>query len=145
MTSAVTQLSRAEVEVEAKTLRELLDRLAEAYPGIRPQIDRGISVVIDGLVYNDSWFTPVRPDSEVVLLPRIVGPRRALGMLLGGEPVSAEEARQIGLVNEVFPEEGFTDHASSWINRLLSLSGEALRQAKRAFRAAGPLPRVGGT
>ena len=64
---------RGEVEVEAANLRELLDRLAEAYPGIRPQIDRGVSVVIDGLVYNDSWFTPVRPDSEVVLLPRIVG------------------------------------------------------------------------
>ncbi|MEE8453608.1 MAG: MoaD/ThiS family protein [Limibaculum sp.] len=64
---------RAEVEVEANNLRELLDRLAEAYPGIRPQIDRGISVSIDGLVYNDSWFTPIRPDSEVVLLPRIVG------------------------------------------------------------------------
>ena len=64
---------RAEVEVEAGNLRELLDRLAEAYPGIQPQIDRGVSVVIDGLVYNDSWFTPVRPDSEVVLLPRIVG------------------------------------------------------------------------
>ncbi len=64
---------RAEVEVEAGNLRELLDQLAEAYPGIQPQIDRGVSVVIDGLVYNDSWFTPVRPNSEVVLLPRIVG------------------------------------------------------------------------
>ncbi len=64
---------RAEVEVEAGNLGELLDRLAQAYPEIQPQIDRGVSVVIDGLVYNDSWFTPVRPDSEVVLLPRIVG------------------------------------------------------------------------
>jgi molybdopterin converting factor small subunit len=64
---------QAEVEVEATTLRELLDRLAERYPGIRPQIGRGVSVSIDGLVYNDSWFTPVKPESEVVLLPRIVG------------------------------------------------------------------------
>ena len=64
---------RAEVDVEAKNLRELLDRLAQAYPGIKPQIDRGVSVSIDGLIYNDSWFTPVDPDSEVVLLPRIVG------------------------------------------------------------------------
>jgi molybdopterin converting factor small subunit len=64
---------RAEVEVAAGTLRELLDRLAEAYPGLRPQIERGVSISIDGLVYNDSWFTPVKPDSEVVLLPRIVG------------------------------------------------------------------------
>lgn len=64
---------KGEVEVEAKTLRELLDRLAEEYPGVRPQLARGVSVSIDGLVYNDSWFTPIRPDSEVVLLPRIVG------------------------------------------------------------------------
>jgi molybdopterin synthase sulfur carrier subunit len=63
----------AEVEVEAKNLRELLDRLAQAYPGIKPQIERGVSVSIDGLIYNDSWFTPVDPDSEVVLLPRIIG------------------------------------------------------------------------
>jgi len=64
---------RAEVEVDAKNLRELLDRLAEQYPGIKPQIDRGVSVSIDGLIYNDSWFTPIGRGSEVVLLPRIVG------------------------------------------------------------------------
>jgi molybdopterin synthase sulfur carrier subunit len=64
---------RAEVEVEASNLGELLDRLVEAYPGIQPQIDRGVSVSIDGLIYNDSWFTPVNPASEVVLLPRIIG------------------------------------------------------------------------
>jgi len=62
-----------EVEIEAKNLRELLTRLADDYPGLQPQIDRGVSIAIDGLVYNDSWFTPIRPDSEVVLLPRIVG------------------------------------------------------------------------
>ena len=62
-----------EVEVEARNLRQLLDRLAEEYPGLKPQIERGVSVSIDGYVYNDSWFTPIEPDSEVVLLPRIVG------------------------------------------------------------------------
>ena len=64
---------QGEVEVEARNLRQLLDRLAEDYPGLKPQIERGVSISIDGLVYNDSWFTPVAPDSEVVLLPRIVG------------------------------------------------------------------------
>lgn len=63
----------AEVEVEAASLRELIDRLVEQYPGLQPQVDRGVSISIDGLIYNDSWFTPVRPESEVVLLPRIVG------------------------------------------------------------------------
>ena len=64
---------QAEVEVAAGTLRELLDGLAAKYPALRPQLDRGVSVAIDGKVYNDSWFTPVAPDSEVVLLARLRG------------------------------------------------------------------------
>ena len=62
-----------EVEIEAATLRELLDGLGKDFPGLRPELERGISVSIDGRVYNDSWFTPIAPDSEVVLLKRIRG------------------------------------------------------------------------
>lgn len=36
-------------------------------------------------------------------LPRLVGAGRALEMLLSGDPVGAEEAARIGLVNKVFP------------------------------------------
>ena len=64
---------QTEVEIEAATLRELLDGLGEKYPGLRPQLKRGVSVAIDGRVYNDSWFTPIEPDSEVVLLARLKG------------------------------------------------------------------------
>lgn len=64
---------QSEVEIEASTLRELLDGLSATYPAIRPQLDRGVSVAIDGKIYNDSWFTPIRPDSEVVLLARLRG------------------------------------------------------------------------
>ncbi|QFT99052.1 hypothetical protein FIU85_17190 [Roseovarius sp. THAF8] len=62
-----------EVEVEAENLRQLLDGLAQKYPGLKPQLDRGVSVSIDGRVYNDNWFQPIRPDSEVVLLARLKG------------------------------------------------------------------------
>lgn len=64
---------RATVEVEAATFKELMDRLIETYPGMKPQIDRGISVAVDGLVYKQAWFTPIRADSEVVLLPYMQG------------------------------------------------------------------------
>ena len=64
---------RREVEIEASNLRELLHGLAEAYPGLKPQLDRGVSVSIDGRIYNDSWFQPIKPDSEVVLLARLKG------------------------------------------------------------------------
>ena len=63
----------SEVEVKASTMRELLDGLAEQYPAIKPQLERGISVAIDGKIYNDSWFTPIHEDSEVVLLARLKG------------------------------------------------------------------------
>jgi len=64
---------QTEVEIKAGTLRELLDGLAEKYPGLRPQLKRGVSVAIDGRIYNDSWFQPIQPDSEVVLLARLKG------------------------------------------------------------------------
>ena len=64
---------QTEVEIDASNLRELLDGLAGKYPGLKPQLDRGVSVAIDGRVYNDSWFTPIKPDSEVVLLARLKG------------------------------------------------------------------------
>ncbi len=63
----------SEVEVDATNLRELLAQLEEKYPALRPQLARGVSVSIDGKIYNDTWATPIHPDSEVVLLNRLVG------------------------------------------------------------------------
>jgi molybdopterin synthase sulfur carrier subunit len=65
--------NRAEVEIEASDIRELLARLAEQYPGLKPQIDRGVSVSIDGLIYSTTRVAKIQPDSEVVLLPRLTG------------------------------------------------------------------------
>jgi molybdopterin converting factor small subunit len=62
-----------EVEIAATNLRELLVGLEEKYPALKPQLERGVSVSIDGKIYNDNWATPIRPDSEVVLLNRLVG------------------------------------------------------------------------
>ena len=64
---------QAEVEVEASTFKELLDRLKETYPGLTPQIERGVSLALDGKIYREAWFTPIRPDSEVVLMPYMTG------------------------------------------------------------------------
>lgn len=64
---------KTEVEVEAKTFKELLDRLAAAYPGLEPQIRRGVSLSLDGVIYREAWFTEIRPDAEVVLMPYMTG------------------------------------------------------------------------
>ncbi|MFX0547365.1 MoaD/ThiS family protein [Roseovarius sp. S1116L3] len=61
------------VEVEASNFKELLDALAAKHPALKPQIDRGVSLAVDGLIYRNSWFTEVKPDSEVVLMPYMKG------------------------------------------------------------------------
>ncbi len=63
----------AEVNVDAATFKEVLTQLEQKYPGLKPQIDRGVSLAIDGTIYREAWFTPVKPDSEVVLMPLMVG------------------------------------------------------------------------
>jgi cyclohexa-1,5-dienecarbonyl-CoA hydratase len=75
-----------------------------------------------------------------VLLPRIVGERRALGLLLSGETIPAAEAERIGIANRVFPAATFEEEADAWIGRLAGLSGAALRLAKRAVVLTRGLP-----
>jgi molybdopterin converting factor small subunit len=64
---------KAELEIEAATVRELLDRLGETYPGLKPQLTRGVSVAIDGVIFRDGWHEKLGRNSEVFLLPRMVG------------------------------------------------------------------------
>ena len=64
---------KREIEITATNLRELLEGLGEAYPTLKPQISRGVSVAIDGRIYYDTWATPIKETSEVVLLNRLVG------------------------------------------------------------------------
>ncbi|MEZ5778672.1 MAG: MoaD/ThiS family protein [Paracoccaceae bacterium] len=64
---------QAEVEVEAATFKDLLDRLVDAHPGLEPQIRRGVSLSLDGVIYREAWFTEIPPEAEVVLLPYMTG------------------------------------------------------------------------
>lgn len=64
---------QAEVEVDARNFKELLDRLSTDYPGLKPQIERGVSLALDGKIYREAWFVEIGPDSEVVLMPYMTG------------------------------------------------------------------------
>jgi cyclohexa-1,5-dienecarbonyl-CoA hydratase len=69
-----------------------------------------------------------------VLLPRRIGERRALELLLSGQTLDAASAERIGLVNAVFPDERLAAEVDSRLERLLALSGAALVLAKQAVR-----------
>lgn len=61
------------VEVRASTIGQMLDALAEAYPGLRDPIDIGVSVSIDGKIYAQNLTQPVAEGQEIYLLQRIRG------------------------------------------------------------------------
>ena len=64
---------REVLEVEAKTLKDVIDAVLAEAPALQPQIDRGVSFSVDGLVYRDSWFVPIEDANEIVMMPRMVG------------------------------------------------------------------------
>jgi 2-(1,2-epoxy-1,2-dihydrophenyl)acetyl-CoA isomerase len=69
-------------------------------------------------------------------LPRLVGPKRALALMLLAEPVAAEEARAMGLVSHVFPDEDFAQAVSGLAQRLSEGPALAYRLIKRAAAAS---------
>ena len=62
-----------EFEVEAATVRALIRELDRRYPGLGAQVDESMAVAIDGVICQDTYLEPIRPDSEVCLIPKIAG------------------------------------------------------------------------
>jgi len=63
----------AEFTISATSVKQLFDRLAELYPELGPHLQEGVAVAIDGQIYQETLLEPIRPDSEVFILPQIAG------------------------------------------------------------------------
>ena len=63
----------SEFTVEADTVRRMIAELDRRFPGLGRQIDESMAVAIDGEIYQDAYQAPLKPDSEVVLIPKIGG------------------------------------------------------------------------
>lgn len=78
----------------------------------------------------------VFPPVAAYQLSRQTSPRKGLEILLSGEPIDAQTAERLGLVNAVFAAADFDRSADEWLGRVLKQSASSLRFAKRAFRLA---------
>src|SRR4051812_32263958 len=65
-------------------------------------------------------------------LPRTIGTKNALGMILTGRRVSAAEGQQLGFVNEVVPEGQAVEGARRWAAQILEASPMSVRASKQA-------------
>jgi enoyl-CoA hydratase/carnithine racemase len=77
-------------------------------------------------------------------LPRLIGQSRALEMMFTGEPVSAERAEQIGLVNKVVAAEILDQEALRLANLIAEKSPSAARTLKALVYTSGQAPPTEG-
>ena len=82
----------------------------------------------------------VFPPAAAVLLPRIVGERRARELLLTGEIFDAHEAARMGLVGHVVEAAQLEAKLQEILSRLRELSAPALEMARRALDASRGRP-----
>jgi enoyl-CoA hydratase len=69
-----------------------------------------------------------------VFLPRLLPPGKALQMLMTGDPISAQEAHRLGMVNELHPQRDLMDAAQRIAAKIASNSPTAVQAVKCAVR-----------
>ena len=82
----------------------------------------------------------VFPPLAAVILPHLIGYKRALEMILTGEPLSAQEALLLGLVSRVVPEEHLEEEVSKILDRITGQSAPVLEMAKKVLYDTIGLP-----
>ncbi|TWU30811.1 2,3-dehydroadipyl-CoA hydratase [Novipirellula artificiosorum] len=69
-----------------------------------------------------------------VLLPRVLPPGRAMQMLMTGDPITAQEAHRLGMVNELHPSDKLMEEVLRIAERIADNSPTAVQAVKRAVQ-----------
>lgn len=75
----------------------------------------------------------VYPPVAAVLLPHVIGDKRARELILTGELIEANEAARLGLVNYVVPVDQLEAKTLEMLSKFRGLSAAALEMTKRAI------------
>jgi enoyl-CoA hydratase/carnithine racemase len=73
-------------------------------------------------------------------LPRHVPPKLAMGMMLTGRQITADEAHRLGIVNEVVPGAELPTAAERWAREILECSPTSVRATKQVATLSQGLP-----
>jgi cyclohexa-1,5-dienecarbonyl-CoA hydratase len=82
----------------------------------------------------------VFPPLAAAILPYLLGPKHALELVLTGETISAERARELGLVNWLVPEADLQKKVDEVAAKVTAQSGPVLTMAKKAIMGSLGLP-----
>ena len=137
-------------------LRQLADRLHHDVILPLRQLDKPVVAAVNGVAAGAGFSLALACDLRVAssdarffmayagigctadggstyFLPRLVGTGRAMEIYLASQPIGAEYARELGLVNQVFPSGDFARHALEMATRLAEGPTRAYGRVKALF------------
>jgi enoyl-CoA hydratase len=122
------------------TLRQLRRPIFAAVHGMAYGGGCEIAISTDFIIASDDALFG-QPESIVglsagggspVFLPRVLPPGKAMQMLMTGDPITAQEAHRLGMVNELHPRAELMPAALRIAEAIASNSPTAVQSAKRA-------------
>jgi len=75
----------------------------------------------------------VFPPIAMLVLPQLIGNKKAFELLLLGEIINAEDALKLGLSNQLFPHDTYKQEFTKFIESLNNLSTVVMQYSKKAF------------
>jgi len=77
----------------------------------------------------------VFPPIAALVMPRVMGRKKAMELILSGDTINAKEALEFGLVNHVYPKDDFQEEVQKFIEKFKNLSGVVLKSTRKACLA----------
>ena len=79
-------------------------------------------------------------DGGMIVLPRMIPQKIAMGMLMTGNRISAQEARSHGLVNEVVAADELDTAVDRWVTQILKCAPLSVKAIKECVKETSDLP-----
>lgn len=79
-------------------------------------------------------------DGGMILLPRLIPEKVAMGMLMTGNRISAADAKQYGLVNAVVSEGELDQTVDAWVEQILECAPLSIKAIKECVKETMDLP-----
>jgi enoyl-CoA hydratase len=142
MTKEAWLRQRQDFDRTLYTLRQLRKPILAAVNGIAYGGGSEIAQSTDFIIASEN-ATFGQPEAMIglaagggspALLPRVLPPGKAIQMLLTGDPLSAQEAHRLGMVNELYTQPELMHAAHRIAEKIASNSPTAVQAVKRAVR-----------
>ena len=79
-------------------------------------------------------------DGGMLLLPRLIPAKLAMGMLMTGDLISAAEAERFGIVNEVVAEDALQATVDTWAEKIVACAPLSVKAIKECVLETASLP-----